>query len=250
MLGKLFKHEFSDLFRKTIIFFSVVIGLSLLVFLFGELGEKYWFFTLLNSIFIVGYVFSIMGILLYSVFYPVARFYKSMLKDEGYLTHTLPVTTGQLLFTKLTTAFVLFISSFVVAVGSLVLTNTIGLEIFKDIIHSIHRNHFIAYMYVVFYLIAYYYGMLMLFITALVLGHSRPTKKGLNSIFAGLIIYGIQQVLGTISVFILFLTIDINNPESFQPMHVLLSSMIIYVVVVISEVIVSYNFLKKKLNLE
>lgn len=250
MLGKLFKHEFLDLFKKTILFFSIVVGLSLLVFLFGELADKYLFFSILNGLFVVGYIFSIIGIIAYSVFYPVFRFYKSMLKDEGYLTHTLPVTIGQLLFTKFVSAFILFLVSVLVVVGSVTLTGFVDLNIVSNLITIIHPKSGIAYLLLVIMIIITYYSYVMIFIAALALGHSRPNKKGVNSIFAGLIIYGVQQGLGTISYLIMYLVGNFNNPDNINFLAIFIVPMIMTFIIVVAEIIVTKYFLTNKLNLE
>lgn len=259
MLGKLFKHELIDLFRKTILYFSIVIGLSILVFLFGELAENYLFFGFVNQLFIVGYFISIAGIMIYSIFYPVTRYYKSMLKDEGYLTHTLPVTKGQLLFTKLVSAFILFFVSLIVFAGSfLIFISTLVpidefINLVELVINGIHENQFVAYLLIFVYIIVYYYGAIMLFITALTLGHSRSVKKGTNSFFAGVIIYFIQQGLGTLALGIIFLTNDFQNAidsGEFKPTSIILISMLTYLVLVVGEIFTTHYFLKHKLNLE
>lgn len=46
------------------------------------------------------YYFAIIGVSLGIMIYMAVRFYKSMYTDEGYLTHTLPVTSHQLLISK------------------------------------------------------------------------------------------------------------------------------------------------------
>ena len=259
MLGKLFKHELIDLFRKTILYFSIVIGLSILVFIFGKLSENYIFFGFVNQLFLIGYFLSIAGILIYSIFYPVTRYYKSMLKDEGYLTHTLPVTKGQLLFSKLVSAFILFFVSLIVfAVSFLILIGTLVpidefITLIKQLISGISSSDFVSVILLFTYLIIYYFSAIMLFITALTLGHSRSIKKGTNSLFAGIIIYFIQQGLGTIILGVLFLSTDFQQAletGEFNPTSIILISMITYLILVVAEILTTHYFLKKKLNIE
>ena len=254
MLAKLFKHEFIDLFKKTILFFSVVIGLSLLVFLFGELGETMPFFGVIKSLMFVGYIFAVIGIILYSVFYPIVRYYKSMLSDEGYLTHTLPVNTNLLLFTKLVTAFLLFISTIIIALLSLLLTKVISLESLEIVIELINPSKFISYLYIFLYLVVYYFAAIMMFITSMTVGYSSSTKKASNSIVVGVIIYVIQQVIGMIGlgVMIVFnpnIFDDIVNGNASAFIFFLMST-VIYLLLVTAEIVVTRYFLKNKLNLE
>lgn len=260
MLAKLFKHELIDLFRKTIIFFSVVIGLSVIVFFLSKLTEVHIIFGFVNGLFLLGYFLAVFGIILYSIFYPVTRYYKSMLKDEGYLTHTLPVTKGQLLFAKLVSAFLLFLVSVVIfAISfSILASMVIPYEDFKILIESllagVNDNIFLAVLLTLIYLIIYYFGTIMMFITALTVGHSASSKKGLNSFLAGLAIYGIQQVLGFIAIILIFVLegnfIEAIESGTFNPLLIPLASMIMYGILATVEIIVTGYFLKNKLNIE
>lgn len=254
MLAKLFKHELIDLFKKTILYFSIVIGLSLLVFLFGELGKNIRIFSVLKDLMFVGYVFSIIGIILYSVIYPVVRYYRSLLSDEGYLTHTLPVTTNQLLFSKLICAFLLFLSSIIVAVLSLLFTNVLDKELLDLIVYSLNPNKYISYAYILFYLVVYYFAIVMMFITSMTIGHSSTTKKVRNSIVVGIVIYIIQQTLGLIGIGITYLINpnifdDIINQNASAFTFYIIGA-IVYLLLVVFEIVVTRLFLKNKLNLE
>lgn len=116
MLGKLIKYEWKSVSRFCSIALLVLVGISLLGSIYyisplwnglmdieksGALGEGVIipFLTGLTSFF--AYILVVVGVLYGAYLYLLIRFYRSMYSNEGYLTHTLPVTPQQLLISKL-----------------------------------------------------------------------------------------------------------------------------------------------------
>lgn len=103
MLIKLFKHEWKATWKLPtglIVFLQIVTIFAGLTFAapFWE-SELDGLEVLLALVWLL-YYFSIIGVSLGITIYLAVRFYKSMYTDEGYLTHTLPVTSHQLLISK------------------------------------------------------------------------------------------------------------------------------------------------------
>lgn len=73
------------------------------------------------GLFLVLFVLAIFAILIVAAIYVVQRFYQSMLKDEGYLTFTLPVSIDSILWSKALTALILLAGSAMVCVLAFVL---------------------------------------------------------------------------------------------------------------------------------
>lgn len=109
MLGRLLKHEFKVTSRYFIPMFLALAAATLLLklsLIFSEGSifvsmELMSFIHFIQGLFIMAYVLVILGIAFLSIFLLIRRFYVNMFGDEGYLTHTLPVTGGQLLNCKL-----------------------------------------------------------------------------------------------------------------------------------------------------
>lgn len=106
MLGKLIKHEWLSLWKIPTLLIGVLLIASLLcgVTFALPMWESDWVGLPLSivALFMVYY----MSIIVCSVgitVYMAVRFYKSMFTDEGYLTHTLPATSHQLLLSKVIT---------------------------------------------------------------------------------------------------------------------------------------------------
>ena len=112
MLGKLFKHEWKSTWK---VGGMMMLGL-VLVSLFGWLSfqapmwqsmknDSYYsgfsMWDLFSIATLIMYVIMLIG-LSYGIFiYMGVRFYKTMYTDEGYLTHTLPVSKHQILVSKI-----------------------------------------------------------------------------------------------------------------------------------------------------
>lgn len=97
----------------------------------------------LTGLVMVLYVLAVFAILILTGIYAIQRFYQSMLKDEGYLTFTLPVGIDSILWSKALTAMILSVCSAVVCALSLLLLVVRDLAsvnlsgFFEDLLHSI-----------------------------------------------------------------------------------------------------------------
>lgn len=115
MLGKLLKNEWKSTWRIGGLMLIVLTGVTFLGWLafqspmWQELsGETYYYhntagMNILNLVSVCTLLLYAMMLVAVSVgitAYLGVRFYKTMYTDEGYLTHTLPVTEGRLLFAK------------------------------------------------------------------------------------------------------------------------------------------------------
>lgn len=112
MLKKLIKHEWKNMSKVGGIVLLVILGLTIIGYLFlrfsplvdllgSETASVGWGYILVTifgfSTYMIAYCGATYGIMFYAGF----RFYKTMYSGQGYLTHTLPVTPGQLMTGKL-----------------------------------------------------------------------------------------------------------------------------------------------------
>jgi len=110
MLGKLIKHEFKSTYKIGCLLLAMV----LLITLFGGLafqspmwrgmkssGYDVSVLDIISIFAIVMYILMLIAVEYGSMIYLVLHFYKTMYTDQGYLTHTLPVTKHQLLGSKI-----------------------------------------------------------------------------------------------------------------------------------------------------
>ena len=108
MLKKLFKYEWRSV--STLLF--IVHGALLIYALIGRIGYQIYFSRFVSDsgstvmgittmFYVIVYVFGIMAVLLMTMLYLAMHIQKSFFSDEGYLTHTLPVSPTQLLLSKM-----------------------------------------------------------------------------------------------------------------------------------------------------
>lgn len=110
MLGKLIKYEWKGLIKPLSILYLVLLGITIVTgILILTINPDYDDVTIGLSV-----LFTIFGVLLYylgiivcswgTILIIAIRFYKTCYTDEAYLTHTLPVSTRQLVGAKTLTA--------------------------------------------------------------------------------------------------------------------------------------------------
>lgn len=116
MLGKLLKHEWKGTYRVGCLMLILMVAVTFLGWLsfqspmWNSLANDTEYYStniaesLLNimSVFtLLLYIFMLLAAVIGIVVYLAVHFYKTMYTDEGYLTHTLPVTVNKLLFSKI-----------------------------------------------------------------------------------------------------------------------------------------------------
>ena len=111
MFGKLIKYDFKSLLKVHIgmYLFMLVESFALLL---SELLRKnypnYVFSTMFGGLLIVMFIITAIIVLIVSNVMCILRYRKNVLKDEGYLTHTLPVESWQIHASKLVVSVVYF----------------------------------------------------------------------------------------------------------------------------------------------
>lgn len=107
MLGKLIKHELRTTWKIPVLLvgvllvISLVAGGSLSLLLWSMEAGREWIGLPLSLIALLLLYYAALIATNFGVtIYQAVHFYKSMFTDEGYLTHTLPATSHQLLLSK------------------------------------------------------------------------------------------------------------------------------------------------------
>ncbi len=210
------------------------------------------------------------------------RFYRSMYTDEGYLSHTLPVTANQLFLSKVLVSgiwYLLIMIGIGISVVALVLSTTIGMLNIRDVhnalaeyggniwtflaegisqIADIYQNEMGINLlhYMVTVTITFLAGPFITMITlfgALTIGQLSSKHKGLMGIltYAGLTM--ISSLIGsTVQSALMFSSNMVSRPSGFTlsvnsayDINVLVSLLIAAIMYG-----VSYYILNKKLNLD
>lgn len=104
MLGKLLKHEWKSIWKIPTILVLVLQVIALgagLTFIYPFWKSEMVGLDILIMLVWLLFYFAIIAVSIGITLYLAVHFYKSMYTDEGYLTHTLPVTSHQLLISKI-----------------------------------------------------------------------------------------------------------------------------------------------------
>ena len=115
MLGKLMKHEFRATARIMLPVMGAMVALALLANLSirglaGNLSD----IPMLRILFVLIIIFfgvAVVATAVMSLVIMVSRFYRNLLKDEGYLMFTLPVSVHELIWSKLIVSLVWFLGT-------------------------------------------------------------------------------------------------------------------------------------------
>ena len=135
MLSKLIKHEFRATSRIMWPVFFGMLALTALMRLSLPLlnnGGVHWLLQLVGVLLVIGFVLGLLALAFAPLVLSACRWRDHVLKSEGYLTLTLPVSVHQLLASKLIVAAVWYAAAFVIGLLALLIAVS-GWSSFQDI---------------------------------------------------------------------------------------------------------------------
>lgn len=263
MLNKLLKYDFKAMAKSLIPFYGLIVLLSILVRITGIIKEHFSITSFIYAMMLVFFIILIVAIILYTFFISIKRFYQTTLKDEGYLTHTLPVKRSNIILSQTIASLVFFLISCVVLIVSLIIafyTKGSITHIFKalnELFTLMEVSPTISYIYTIIIMISGYMSYVLIFYLSLILGHQKSKNKIVYSIVYGLVIYCILQVLSFISLGIAILfdhnlitVMQYENATFKQMASVLITSGILNVLIPFASYFISCKAINTKLNLE
>lgn len=224
MVRKLIRYDFASFLRLLLPVQLVLIGiaaLSRLVQIFEDTKSAVYNIVFTSSV--VLYSIAIGAALLVTVIVSLVRFYQGMYTNEGYLSHTLPVTPTQHIFSKLIvsmmfeigTVLAIFISFCVITLGD------VNIELFKAGFYLLGRFFELFRVNGALYIVEF---ILMLLASAaasmlklyfcISIGQFASKKKILLAVGVYFGLYFISQIVGT--VFVIFVTV---NPELMENLY-------------------------------
>lgn len=119
MLAKLLKYDFKSMFKIFLPLWGVLLVVSVINRLFMGPGlSAQEEMGLVDTLMMLFYTLLTSAVMVVTTVIIILRFYRGLLKDEGYLMFTIPVHTWQLTASKLVSALVISLISTVVAVVS------------------------------------------------------------------------------------------------------------------------------------
>lgn len=272
MLGKLMKHEWLSVWKVPTLLIGVLLVASLLcgsVFAL-PMWDSDWAGVSLSAIsLIMLYYMAIIVCCVGITVYMAVRFYKSMFTDEGYLTHTLPVTSHQLLLSKVITMSIWSLIGMIAVVISVLIMlgfvciflidnfNNLGYEL-RSLMHELAQleelKGFLGLMFTMILMaIASTFGGTMMVVGAISIGQMLRKHRILGAIGAYIGIYIVVQIIGTIASFpVMFgITMTADQKDLFSVYNgTYLVMTLIYVAVGIGLYFLSEYLIRRQLDLE
>lgn len=222
MLKKLLKYDWKSVSGLLLILHGILLAYTLIgrigiAFglskygdtLTGSVAEAY---GIVSGIYILIYVFFIMAIMVVTGVYLAARFHKNLFSDEGYLTHTLPVSPAKIMWSKILVswAWIVIDAVFVVASIMMLVLFKQTFEPFKNVVCEFFsilagvygmQNQVLMILLILTVLAQFFgcYTMLVLF--SMCLGSLFKTHKILGAVVS---FFGINIILSIVSTIIMF----------------------------------------------
>ncbi|MDE6655406.1 MAG: hypothetical protein K2J85_00270 [Anaeroplasmataceae bacterium] len=215
MFLKVFKYDFKAIFFKFIPVFAILPVLAILVRLINLVQMDNLFASLaistLNSVFWMGCTLF----MFYTTIICIMRYVKSLFRDQGYLTHTLPVTKHHLLLSQILADVLMELISLVLLFVCIAIAY-FDPQIIAAIIEIIYTLFSVVISAGEFFnlfggslFLLFFYGIfsslqtLLVIYTGIAIGHSFPKNKGLLSVvFCIVLNYGLGFVTGIILIFV------------------------------------------------
>ena len=210
MLGKLIKHEFRATGRLMAPLFGALVLLALVVrandLVFQHVESHSAFLNILNTLLIIAYVLALFGVMVFSTVLMIKRFHQNFLTDEGYLMFTLPTSVHSLLWSKLITAALFFIFTFLaeaLSVAIVVWRGGLAREMFTgfaDLFRAMDSYYMANGLAFALEMLALLFVSLLvtclLFYAPMSIGYSFANHKGLLSVVFYFVIQAILQIFG------------------------------------------------------
>jgi hypothetical protein len=201
MLGKLLKYDMKSLGKSLLPGYVILLIISTLARVLGELSETFTFLNSITPFIFLAFILGIVGIGFYTFIAIVIRFYKNIVKEEGYLTNTLPVDKHSIVLSKLIssnmyyifTTIIMVLSFFIVVHGKIDF-GKIG-QVYEQIINALHFSVAEANMYIIFMIILTNINNIIMVYLAIAFGQTKNDKKVMYSVVSWIVIYMVLQTV-------------------------------------------------------
>ena len=192
MLKKLIKYDLLWINKIMLIYFSISIIICILTRI-SSLNTSSSIGNIIYQILKGVSISCFASVLINSVIRVWVRFRNSIYKDESYLTHTLPISKNTLYNSKILSSIISVIISLLVIIISFIIA-----FLNKDIINTIkiifNNNSFIIIGMILTVILEIIY-MSYCGIMGILLGNSSNNNKTLKSVFIGISLYFIMQLI-------------------------------------------------------
>ena len=267
MLGKLLKYELKATARIFLPLYAVLLVFAAINKLISSLSATNEFATP-EVISLIIYITILVGMFIMTYVVMIQRFYKNLLRDEGYLMFTLPTTSWKHIVSKLLISMMWMVTSGIAAFVSIMIIafDKIFFTGFWHVMTDAVGNFFrlldaSAALFILEMIIAGIVGLastVLIIYASIAIGHLFNQHRVLVSLGAFLALNTISQILFSITGAIpgaIFLPVRISSINDLQTLQPFFHFMIWYGIVLFGILSAGYFFitryiLSKRLNLE
>lgn len=265
MLTKLLKKDFQATTRCFIplivgfVFLTILCKILLEICLISNFKYNSSALILIPSIFFGLYVIYLIALYVMTYVFIISDFYKTVVGEQAYLTHTLPVKTSTIILSKLSiTVFWQLVTSLLTALSFCLFFAGHFSEIAAQITASDLAEFEMAlgmsvemyFVYVIIALVIGFFSTPLMFYASIAIGHLFGKHRIVGAIGAYLGIYTIMQIICAAGLLILGFSFY-NDGSLSNIFSTIMSFSIVYSVITsIAYYIITEVIFRKKLNLE
>lgn len=213
MLKKLLKYDLKWCYKPLLVFYILAIFFSIIVRIV-ESFEQSLIVLIIDKICSGVVIAMLINILINCFMRNWARFVRNIYKDESYLTHTLPVNKNKIYLSKILTAMITLLTSFIVILVCLAICclNENSWIILKQSLEqsAIYFDSSVFSLIFVMVITIFFEMLFMMMsgILGVIIGHKSNNLKIVKSIIIGFIVY---MILSSMSLGALFIVGLINS---------------------------------------
>lgn len=207
MLKKLLKYDLKWCYKPLLVFYILAIFFSTIVRIV-ESFEQSLIVLIIDKICCGVVIAMIINILINCFMRNWARFVRNIYKDESYLTHTLPVSKNKIYLSKILTAIITLLTSFIVIIACLAIA-TLNKDTWIILKESLEQSAIyfdssvFSLIFVMIITIFFeFLFMMMSGILGIIIGHRSNDLKIVKSIVMGFVIYMILSSMSLVALFV------------------------------------------------
>lgn len=257
MLGKILKYDLKSMARSLLPLYAALIIMAAMLRLLDLLADKITLVGIIYSFMMVLFVVLMIGALFYTFFIAIKRYYKNLFSDEGYLTHTLPVSNNSLLISKIISSFIyLIITSAAMLLALVIAIDTSKVfEVFNQGIDMMATAMAVSNSTIIIFALLFiaigYMSYIMMVFAGISLGQSHNSNKLVFSVVWSIGLYYASQIISVIFLgimalsnpgFIDALNQDIPTPDIMK--QIIMFSFVSSLSLMVIYYIISHNRLK------
>ncbi|VEU81072.1 hypothetical protein [Haploplasma axanthum] len=252
---KLFKYNFKKFLKIHLILGAALIVNAIVLLILSQirLEDNAASATITT---IIGFFVSIFGLtqvllIIFTFALTIINFKRKVLGDEGYLTHTLPVSKSAIINSYFLNALVYLIFDVFIIVLSSTIKSGFDFDVLFKTFNTAEINIGLTIFLACTLVLILYLTFLTQVILAFSIGYSKDKNKVANTILFGIVIYIVNQILGGILLAGIVGSLYIKGDVTSNTINnYLLVANIFYLFLGVISYTLINRFIKNKLNLE